>query len=58
MPRALRQAKLSRTKGEAVHWMGGLDWLWMSAMMLVWIALIGVVVYAAVRAARSSGSKP
>lgn len=58
MPRTRGRAKLSRTKGEVVHWMDGLDWFWMSSMMLVWIALIGVVVYAAVRAARSPDSKP
>jgi len=38
--------------------MDGSDWFWMSSMMLLWIALIGLVVYAAVRAARSSDSKP
>ncbi|HYT51109.1 MAG TPA: hypothetical protein VEL10_02765 [Gaiellaceae bacterium] len=58
MPRTRREAKLSRTKGDAVHWMDGSDWFWMSSMMLLWIALIGLVVYAAVRAARSSDSKP
>lgn len=37
-----------------MHWMDGSDWFWMSSMMLLWIALIGVVVYVAVRAARRS----
>jgi len=50
-------AILSRTKGDAVHWMDGSDWFWMSSMMLLWIALIGVVVYVAVRAARRSDPK-
>jgi flagellar biogenesis protein FliO len=52
MRRIGRRAKLSRTKGDAVHWMDGSDWFWMSSMMLLWIALIGFVVYVAVRAAR------
>ena len=29
-------------------WMDGWDWLWMSFMMVFWIVLLGVVVYAAV----------
>jgi flagellar biogenesis protein FliO len=37
--------------------MDGSDWFWMSSMMLLWIALIGVVVYVAVRAARRSDPK-
>jgi flagellar biogenesis protein FliO len=32
--------------------MDGLDWLWMSLMMAFWIALIGAVVYVAVRLAQ------
>lgn len=30
----------------------GWDWLWMTAMMTVWIVLIGAAVYAAVRLAQ------
>lgn len=30
----------------------GLDWLWMSSMMGLWIVVIGAVVYAAVRLAQ------
>ena len=32
-------------------WMSGWDWLWMSFLMVFWIAVIGGVVYAAVRLA-------
>lgn len=30
------------------HWMHFVDWFWMSAMMIFWLVLIGVVAYAAV----------
>jgi len=30
------------------HWMHFVDWMWMSAMMIVWLFLIAVVGYAAV----------
>jgi choline-glycine betaine transporter len=29
--------------------MNGWDWVWMSFMMVFWIAVLGAVVYAAVR---------
>ena len=32
-----------------VHWMDGWDWAWMSFMMVLWIVLLGAVVYIAVR---------
>ena len=32
--------------------MGGLDWVWMSFVMVLWIALLGVAVYIAVRLAQ------
>ena len=35
-----------------VHYADGLDWLWMSFMMVFWVALIGVAVYVAVRLAQ------
>jgi flagellar biogenesis protein FliO len=31
--------------------MDGWDWFWMSFMMIVWIVLVGLVVYVAVRLA-------
>jgi hypothetical protein len=34
-----------------MDWNGGWDWFWMIPMMLVWIVLIGSIVYAAVRLA-------
>ena len=30
------------------QWMHFVDWMWMSAMMIVWLLLIAVVGYAAV----------
>jgi ABC-type phosphate transport system auxiliary subunit len=39
------------------HWMDGSDWFWMTAMMVFWIALVGVVVYVAVQAARRADPK-
>jgi hypothetical protein len=30
-------------------YMDGADWFWMAPMMLLWILLLGAVVYAAVR---------
>jgi hypothetical protein len=39
--------------GAAVHgWMNGWDWFWMTFMMIFWIAVLGAVVYAAVRLAQ------
>jgi ABC-type Fe3+ transport system permease subunit len=40
-------------KGEAVlyQWMDGWDWLWMSLVMAFWAAVLGVVVYVAVKLA-------
>jgi hypothetical protein len=41
-----------------VHqWLDTLNWMWMSAMMIVWILLIAVVGYAAALAAWR-GSEP
>ncbi len=34
-------------------WGTGWDWLWMTFMVLLWIAVIGGIVYAAVRIAIS-----
>ena len=34
-------------------WGTGWDWLWMTFMMLAWLAVVGGVVYAAVRIAIS-----
>ena len=30
-------------------WMNGWDWVWMSFMMVFWIAVLGAVIFAAVR---------
>lgn len=30
-------------------WMDSWDWVWMSLMMVFWLAVLGAVVYAAVR---------
>ena len=41
------------------QWLQNLDWMWMGAMMIVWILLIAVVGYAAVLAAwRQTGDAP
>lgn len=32
-------------------WNDGWDWFWMVPMMLLWVVLLGAVVYAAVRLA-------
>ena len=34
-----------------MHDMNGVDWIWMTLVMGVWILVIGAVVYAAVRLA-------
>ena len=43
-----------------MHDNGGWDWFWMVPMMLIWIAVLGAVVYAAVRLAleHSHNGKP
>jgi hypothetical protein len=37
---------------------GGWDWFWMVPMMLLWIAVFGGVVYAAVRLALKHQQRP
>lgn len=34
-----------------MYWHDGWDWFWMIPMMLLWILVLGAVVYAAVRLA-------
>ena len=36
-----------------MHWMNGWDWVWMTFMM-VWVVLLGAVVYGAIRLAQRS----
>jgi len=31
------------------HWVGGWGWFWMTFMTVFWVAVLGAVVYAAVR---------
>ena len=46
-------------KGDLMHaWMDGSDWVWMTFMMGFWVALLGVVVYIAVRLAQRPPTKP
>jgi hypothetical protein len=33
------------------HWMDASGWFWMSFMVIIWILVLGAVVYAAVRLA-------
>ncbi len=35
-----------------MYWHDGFDWVWMSFMMVFWVALLGVVVYIAVKLAQ------
>lgn len=35
------------------HWMNGSSWFWMSFVMILWIVLLGTVVYVAVRLANN-----
>ena len=44
-----------------MHYMndhGGWDWFWMVPMMLLWIVVLGGVVYVAVRLALQHSQKP
>jgi hypothetical protein len=38
--------------------MTGWGWLWMTVMPLVWIALLGAVIYGAVRLANRDSNQP
>jgi uncharacterized membrane protein len=39
-------------EGAAMHvWMDGSDWVWMSFMMVLWIAVLGAAIYLVVRLA-------
>jgi heme/copper-type cytochrome/quinol oxidase subunit 2 len=40
------------------NWGSPLDWLWMTLMMLLWIIVVGAVVYAAVRLATQPDHQP
>ena len=39
-------------------WNSGWDWSWMALMVLLWLAVIGGIVYAAVRLALQRQHKP
>jgi hypothetical protein len=39
-------------------WGSGWDWLWMTLMVVFWLAVLGGVVYAAVRLAHAHDQKP
>ena len=40
-------------EGAAMHvWMDGSDWVWMSFMMVLWIAVLGAAIYLVVRLAQ------
>jgi flagellar biogenesis protein FliO len=39
-------------------WSSGWDWFWMTMVMILWIAVIGGAVYAAVRLALKHQQKP
>jgi len=36
-------------EGAVMHWMDGWNWVWMSFMMVFWIAVLGAVIYFVVR---------
>jgi hypothetical protein len=40
------------------HYADGWDWAWMVPMMLTWIVLLGLAVYAAVRLANTHSRPP
>ncbi len=40
------------------QWLDNMNWMWMSAVMIVWILLIAVVGYAAALAAWGQGNEP
>jgi hypothetical protein len=40
------------------YWVSGWDWLWMSLMMTFWIALLGAVIFIAVRLAQRPPQGP
>lgn len=42
----------------AGNWHSAYDWLWMTLMILLWIAVVGSVVYAAVRLAMHHERRP
>lgn len=45
-------------RGAMYHWMSGWGWFWMTFMMVFWVFVLGVVVYAGVRLAqRPPGGK-
>ena len=35
-----------------MYWHDGSDWFWMSLMMVVWVVLLGVAVYVAIKLSR------
>jgi len=42
---------LVKKEAAVPYWMHFVDWMWMTAMMIVWLVLIAVVGYAAVLSA-------
>ena len=43
--------------GNETHSMDAWDWVWMTPMMFLWVALIAVAVYAGVRLANGFGNR-
>ena len=48
MPSAAADRMLWKKEAAVPHWMHFVDWLWMGAMMIVWLFLIAAVGYVAV----------
>ncbi|HEU5065336.1 MAG TPA: hypothetical protein VFT86_05545 [Gaiellaceae bacterium] len=40
------------------HWLNEADWMWMGAIMIVWILLIGAIGYLAALTAWRQGDRP
>jgi hypothetical protein len=47
-----------RKGGTMYHWMDGTGWVWMSFMVVFWVAVLGAVVYAAVKLANRPPGEP
>jgi hypothetical protein len=51
MPKTCGETEASKGGEKALYWHDGLAWFWMVPMMLLWVVVLGAVVYAAVRLA-------
>jgi hypothetical protein len=58
LPPAADCTLLVKKGGTVHHWLNYADWMWMGAIMIAWILLIGAIGYLAVLTATRQADRP